>query len=144
MNASVTWQQRMTFNATADSGFNITLGTDPAVGGDNDGSRPMELLLMGLAGCTAMDVISILSKKRQKITGFEVRAHADRTQEHPKVFTAITLHYVVRGQAIDPAAVQRAIELSEKTYCPAQAMFGKIAPITLSFEIVEEAAPVAA
>lgn len=138
MDAKVVWQQRMTFTASADSGFAITLGADPSVGGDNDGARPMELLLMGLAGCTAMDVISILNKKRQKVTGFEVRAHAERAANHPKVFTAITLHYIVRGEGIDPAAVQRAMELSEKTYCPAQAMFNQVAPITLSYEIIEE------
>jgi putative redox protein len=141
MDAKVVWRQRMTFDASADSGFTVTMGADPSVGGDDDGPRPMEFLLMGLAGCTAMDVLSILNKKRQKVTGFEVRAHADRAPGHPKIFTAITLHYIVRGQGIDPAAVQRAMELSEKTYCPAQAMFSQVAPITLSYEIIEETPP---
>ncbi len=140
MDAKVVWRQRMSFDATADSGFTVSMGASPSVGGDNDGPRPMELLLMGLAGCTAMDVISILNKKRQKVTGFEVRAHADQSAGHPKVFTAIGLHYVVTGQGIDPAAVERAMELSEKTYCPAQAMFSQVAPITLSYEIIEEPA----
>ena len=136
MNASVVWSHGMSFTGTADSGFSIPLGTDPSVGGDNDGPRPMELLAVGLGGCTAMDVISILSKKRQKVTGFEV--HADRAAEHPKVFTAIHIHYVVRGVDVDSAAVQRAIELSEEKYCPAQAMFARVAPIRLTYEIVQE------
>lgn len=129
----------MSFTGSADSGFTVALGTDPAVGGANDGFRPMELLLTGLAGCTAMDVVSILAKKRQKITGFAVQVHADRADTHPKVFTAIHLHYVVRGEGIDPAAVQRAMELSANTYCPAQAMFAQVAPITMDFEVIEEA-----
>ncbi len=129
----------MSFTGSADSGFTVALGTDPAVGGANDGFRPMELLLTGLAGCTAMDVVSILAKKRQKITGFAVQVHADRADTHPKVFTTIHLHYVVRGEGIDPAAVQRAMELSANTYCPAQAMFAQVAPITMDFEVIEEA-----
>lgn len=129
----------MSFIGSADSGFTVALGTDPSVGGANDGLRPMELLLTGLAGCTAMDVVSILAKKRQKMTGFAVQVHADRADTHPKVFTAIHLHYVVRGEGIDPAAVQRAMDLSASTYCPAQAMFAQVAPITMDFEVIEEA-----
>jgi putative redox protein len=140
MDAAVTWDHGMSFTGSADSGFEVALGTDPSVGGDNDGMRPMELILTGLAGCTAMDVMSILSKKRQKITGFEVRAHTDRANEHPKVFTAIHLHYVVRGEGIDHAAVERAMELSETKYCPAQAMLSKVATITMTYEVIEETA----
>lgn len=138
MNANVVWSHGMSFTGTADSGFAVPLGTDPSVGGDNDGPRPMELLAIGLGGCTAMDVISILSKKRQQVSGFEVQVNAERAAEHPKVFTAIHIHYVVRGNNIDSAAVQRAIELSEQKYCPAQAMFNKIVPIRLTHEIVQE------
>lgn len=143
MDASVVWKEGMSFTGSADSGFSVALGTDPSVGGADDGMRPMELILTGLAGCTAMDVVSILSKKRQKVTGFEVRAHGERAAEHPKVFTALHLHYVVRGQGIDSAAVERAMELSANKYCPAQAMFAQIAPITMSYEVLEDA-PVAA
>ena len=113
MQASVNWDHGLTFTGTADSGFEIALGASPAVGGEDDGFRPLELMLVSLAGCTGMDVISILSKKRQDITGFRVRVDAERAEEHPKVFTAITVHYTVRGRNIDPAAVERAIELSE-------------------------------
>ena len=138
MHASVIWSKGMSFTGSADSGFTLPLGTDPSVGGDNDGFRPMELLVIGLAGCTAMDVISILRKKRQDVTGFEVTVDAERAGEHPKVITAFAIRYLVRGRAVDPRAVERAIELSRDTYCPAQAMLSKAAPITLSYEIVEE------
>ena len=137
MDAKVTWQGRMSFTGSADSGFSVQLGTDPAVGGDNDGVRPMELIAMGLAGCTAMDVISILQKKRQEVTGFEVRLHAERADEHPKVFTHITIEYLIEGRNVDPAAVERAMELSETKYCPAQAMLGKFAQIELRYKITE-------
>ena len=110
------------------------------MGGEDDGFRPLELMLVSLAGCTGMDVISILSKKRQDITGFRVRVDAERVEEHPKVFTAITVHYTVRGRNIDPAAVERAIELSETRYCPAQAMLAKSVPIEHQYTIEEETA----
>jgi putative redox protein len=139
MDAKVTWQGRMTFTGSADSNFPVQLGTDPAVGGDNDGMRPMELIAIGLAGCTAMDVISILQKKRQEVTGFEVRVNAQRADEHPKVFTHITIEYLIEGHNIDPAAVERAMELSETKYCPAQAMLGKVLPIELKYKITESA-----
>jgi putative redox protein len=139
MEASVLWSKGMSFTGTADSGFSVALGTDPAVGGDNDGLRPMELIAIGLAGCTAMDVISILRKKRQDVTGFEVKVTGERAAEHPKVFTAFNIHYIVRGRGLAAAALERAMELSRDTYCPAQAMFAKVAPITLSYEIIEEA-----
>jgi putative redox protein len=130
----------MSFTATADSGFRLNMGAQPDVGGDDDGFRPMELVLLGLAGCTAMDVISILRKKRQHVTGFEVQAHAERAQEHPRVFTDITIKYIVEGINVDPEAVRRAIELSETKYCPAQAMLVQAVPIRHEFEIVEVAA----
>lgn len=140
MDAKVTLQQRMSFTATADSGFRLNMGAQPDVGGDDDGFRPMELVLLGLAGCTAMDVISILRKKRQHVTGFEVQAHAERAQEHPRVFTDITIKYIVEGINVDPEAVRRAIELSETKYCPAQAMLVQAVSIRHEFEIVEVAA----
>ena len=138
MDAKVTWQQRLSFTGTADSGFRVPLGSEPAVGGDNDGSRPMELILMGLAGCTAMDVISILSKKRQQVTAFEVLAHADRAPQPPKVFTRAAIEYQVTGHAVDETAVLRAIELSVEIYCPAQAMFKKLMPLQIVYSIYED------
>jgi putative redox protein len=139
MKAAVTWDHGLTFEGTADSGFTVNLGGSTAVGGHNDGFRPMELILTGLIGCTAMDVISILRKKRQQVTGFRVTADAEQADGHPHVFTAITIHYVIEGQDIDPQAVERAIELSETRYCPAQAMLAPTVPMTLTYEIVEPA-----
>lgn len=139
MEAKVTWKGRMTFEGKADSGFTVGLGTDPGVGGDNDGLRPMELIAIGLAGCTAMDVISILQKKRQDVTSFETVVHADRADEHPKVFTHVKVTYIVEGHSVDPAAVARAIELSATKYCPAQAMLEKAVTIEHSYEIKEAA-----
>ncbi len=98
-------------------------------GGDDDGFRPMELLLIGLAGCTAMDAISIMQKKKQDVTHYEVRAHADRAGEHPRVFTHIVLEYIFTGHNLDQAAAERSVELSATRYCPAQAMFSKVATI---------------
>ncbi|MDI6697017.1 MAG: OsmC family protein [Anaerolineales bacterium] len=138
MEAKVTWRGRLTFSGSADSGFEIPLGTDPAVGGDNDGVRPMEMLAIGLAGCTAMDVISILTKKRQDVTQFEVQVHAERAAEHPKVFTGAVIEYFVVGRGVEEEAVVRAIELSAVRYCPAQAMFSKVFPIELKYHIFED------
>jgi putative redox protein len=138
MEAKVNWKGRMTFNGTADSGFNLPLGSHPSVGGDNDGFRPMELFAIGLAGCTAMDVISILRKKRQDVTDFEVQVHAERAQAHPKVFTDAFIDYHVFGHNLSKAAVVRSIELSATSYCPAQAMLGKIMPIDMHYHIYED------
>lgn len=137
MEAKVIWQEGMQFTAVADSNHPITLDADHSVGGNDLGSRPMELMLMSLAGCTAMDVISILRKKRQDVTGFEVRTHAERSGTHPKVFTAVTIEYIVTGRNIDATAVERAIDLSEKSYCPAQAMLIQAVPISHTYQIIE-------
>jgi putative redox protein len=138
MDATVSWKQRMSFEGKTDSGFTIPLGTVPAVGGDDDGPRPMELFLVGLGGCTGMDVISILSKKKQEVTFFDVKIHAERADEHPKVFTSIEVEYIVRGKNINRAAVERAVQLSADKYCPAQAMLSQIAPLTTKITILDE------
>jgi putative redox protein len=137
MDARVIWKEGMSFDGTADSGFEVSLGALPAVGGKDDGFRPMELIAIGLAGCTAMDVISILRKKKQEVTAFEVLVRAERGQEHPKVFTRLEIEYIVRGKDLSREAVERAVQLSADTYCPAQAMFKKIAPMELKITIAE-------
>jgi len=129
----------MRFDAQAGSGHHVMLDASEPDGGQNAGFRPMELLLVGLAGCTGMDVISILRKKRQQVTAYEVQVHAVRAEEHPMVFTEITVRHVVTGHQVDPVAVARAIELSETTYCGAGAMLGKMAKITHVFRILEAA-----
>ena len=127
----------MSFEGGADSGFKLPLGTDLSIGGDEDGFRPMELLAIGLGGCTAMDVISILQKKRQDISGFEVHIDAERATDHPKVFTHMKIEYIVHGHQVDRAAVERAIELSTTKYCPAQAMLVKAVEIEHTYIIHE-------
>lgn len=105
---------------------------------EETGPRPVNLLLIGLCGCTGMDVVSILRKKRQPFTGVQVKATAERAEEHPKVFTDIHLEFVVTGKDVDPQAVERSIELSQTKYCPASAMLSQAAEITTSYQIVEE------
>lgn len=138
MEGKVVWKEGLSFDASADTGFSLTLGGSPEVGGKNDGFRPMELILLGLASCTAMDVISILQKKKQNVTGFEVQVHGERAQSHPKVFTEIELHFIVTGRSIDPSAVDRAVELSSTKYCSAQAMLREVVPIAIKTTIIEE------
>ena len=135
MDAKVVWKQKMSFDGSSDSGFTVPLGTSPAVGGDDDGFRPLELIAIGLAGCTAMDVVSILKKKRQEITAFEVLVHANRAADHPRVFTRIVIEYIISGNDLSEDAVKRAVQLSEEKYCPAQAMFKEIMPMELKISI---------
>ncbi|OQX61623.1 MAG: osmotically inducible protein OsmC [Anaerolineaceae bacterium 4572_5.1] len=138
MDAKVIWDHGMTFSGMADTGFSVPLGASPKVGGEDDGFRPMELMAVSLAGCTAMDVISILRKKRQDVTGYEVKVHADQADQHPHVFTHAVIEYFVTGHNVDEAAVIRAIELSAKRYCPAQGMLDKVMEIDLHYEIYED------
>ena len=138
MDAKVTWKQNMSFEGTGPSKFTLPLGTSPESGGDNDGFHPMELVLIGLAGCTGMDVISILRKKQQQVTGFEVKVHGERATEHPKVFTDITVEYIVKGYQIDPAAVQRSVDLSVEKYCSVEAMLKKAVKIQSKITIQPE------
>lgn len=137
MDAKVIWSKGMSFSGTAGTGFNVPLGTDPSVGGENDGFRPLELMAVSLAGCTAMDVISILRKKQQQVAEFEVRVHADQRSDHPHVFTGAVITYLVSGTNLDEAALLRAIELSATRYCPAQAMLSSVFPIKMEYEIFE-------
>ncbi|HEY88996.1 MAG TPA: OsmC family protein [Thermoflexia bacterium] len=106
--------------------------------GTQTGASPMELVLLGLAGCTSMDVLSILAKKREPVTGYQIHVTAERADTHPKVYTKIHLEYVFYGKGVRAKSVERAIELSEKTYCGASAMLSKTAEVTHSYRIVEE------
>lgn len=117
MKAKVVWEERLKFIGTADSGFEVKLDSKKEVGGDDSGLRPTELLAIATASCTAMDVISILQKKRQEVTAFEVRVDAERAIDHPRKVTGMTIEYVVTGNNIEYSAVQRAVELSEEKYC---------------------------
>jgi putative redox protein len=138
MNANVIWRHGLSFTGKADSGFEVPLGADPEVGGANDGFEPLELMAVSLAGCTAMDVISILMKKKQDVTAFEVKVLTDQAGEFPKVFTHAIITYLVTGHLVDEVAVLRAIDLSATKYCPAQAMLGKVMPIEMVYEVYED------
>ena len=135
---TATWQKEdLLLEAENESGNKVVLDSSAHVGGKNRGPRPLQLLLMSLAGCTSMDVISILKKKRQPLEGFQVVVTAEQQQEHPMVYTKIHVEYVIKGN-VDKKAVERAIELSEKTYGPASAMLSKAAEITNSYRILSQ------
>lgn len=136
--AQVTWVEGMQFVGEAGSGHAIVLDGKAEVGGRDTGTRPMELVLVGLAGCTAMDVKHILLRMRQNLTGLQVKVRAERADEHPKVYTEIQLEYIVRGHNLSEKSVQNAIELSQERYCSASAMLGKTAKINYTYQILEE------
>lgn len=129
----------MAFQADTGSGHSLALDAAPEVGGTECGPRPMEMLLVGLGGCTGMDVISILHKMRQDVTGYEIRLRGERAPDHPKVFTSIFVEHVVRGRGVSTESVQRAVELSANRYCSAAAMLGKVARIEESYRVVDVA-----
>jgi putative redox protein len=139
MTAQATLETGMRFDAASGSGHQVTLDAAEHGGGQNAGFRPMELLLIGLAGCTGMDVISILRKTRQEVTGYAVHVQGVRAEDHPMVFVEINVEHVVTGHHIQPEAVTRAIVLSEERYCGAGAMLGKVARLTHTYRIVEAA-----
>ena len=119
MKVTVNWKGDMIFAGETPSGFPVQMDSGSDFGGTNNGPRPMEMIALGLAGCTAMDVISILKKKRQEVTLFDVKMDAPRSQDHPKVFTSAVITYIISGKNISESAVLRAIELTSGKYCPA-------------------------
>ncbi len=137
MKATVQLIDGVHFSANADSGHQVLMDGSPDFGGENRGSRPMELVLMGMGGCTAFDVILILRKARQKVADCRVELSAERADSVPKVFTKIHVHFVVTGHNLRESAVERAVKLSAETYCSASAMLGKTAAITHDYEIIE-------
>lgn len=138
MKAVINWKQGMTFAGSADSGHAVQMDAGAAVGGGNNGVRPMEMIALGLAGCTGMDVISVMQKKRQQVTQFDVHLNADRSVDHPKVFTRAVITYVFTGKSIEEDAVLRSIELSATKYCPVHAMLEQAFPIDMHYEIYED------
>lgn len=139
MKSRVKWVENVCFMAESDSGHAMIMDGSPEIGGRNMGPRPMEMLLMGAGGCTSVDVIMILKKGRQDVTGCEVEVSAERAGDHPKVFTRIHMHFTVRGRNVKPDLVERAIKLSAEKYCSASIMLGKTAEMTHDFEIIEDA-----
>ena len=141
MKARVQLVEGMTFVAESGSGHAVVLDASPDVGGRNLGARPMEMVLMGTGACSAIDVVHILRKARQAITGCIVELEAERATEDPKVFTRVHFHFVVTGRGLVTAQVERAVKLSKDKYCSATAMLAKTANITSDFEIREAGAP---
>ena len=138
MTVRATLETGMRFDVETGSGHHVILDAAEHNGGQNSGPQPMEMLLVALAGCSGMDILTILRKKRQDITGYELRIHGMRTEEHPKVYLDITLEHIFSGHNIRPEAVERAIELTEERYCGASAMLGKTATIGHTFSIIED------
>ena len=136
MNISVNWVDGMLMVGKSHSGHSITMDGPPEIGGDNLGVRPMEMLLLGVAGCTMIDVVTTLKKMRQELTHCETKVNAERAADHPKVFTDIHIQFIVKGKDLDPKKVEKAITLSAEKYCSASIMLGKTASITHDFEIV--------
>jgi len=139
MKARVHLTEGITFVAESGSGHALVVDASPEVGGRNLGPRPMELVLMGTGACTAVDVVLILRKARQTVTGCVVELDAQRAAEDPKVFTKIHFHFIVSGTGLAAAQVERAIKLSRDKYCSATAMMAKTAEVTTDFEIRETA-----
>jgi putative redox protein len=138
MECTVRWTQGMTFIAETESNHLLAMDGAPEGGGKNLAPRPMELVLAGTGGCTAYDVVLILRKSGQEVTGCEVKLSADRAATDPKVFTRIHMHFVVRGKALKRNLVEHAIRLSHEKYCSASIMLGKTAELSKDFEIVED------
>ncbi|GMR21301.1 MAG: OsmC family protein [Gammaproteobacteria bacterium] len=139
MKATVEWTGEAGFKAVADSGHAIQMDGPPDHGGRNQGARPMELVLMGMGGCASFDVVHILRKSRQDVTGCRAEIEAERAQTEPRVFTRIHLHFILSGNKLDPAKVERAVVLSAEKYCSASIMLGKTANITHDFEMLPSA-----
>jgi putative redox protein len=139
MKATIRWAGDVSFVGRADSGHDVVMDGAPEAGGKNKGSRPMEVLLIGMGGCTAFDVVHILKKQRQEVVDCEAQIDARRADTDPKVFTHIHVHFIVTGRGLDPKKVAHAIELSATKYCSASIMLAKTAAITHDYELVEVA-----
>jgi len=137
MKARVKWVEDVTFVGESGSGHAVVMDGPPESGGRNLGVRPMEMLLIGMGGCTAFDVVLILKKARQQVTDCVVEIEAERADTVPKVFTRIHVHFIVTGSGLSDKQVARAVELSAEKYCSASIMLGKSANITHDYEVIE-------
>ena len=137
MKAEVKWLGGRAFEGTPDSGHSVIMDSSPDFGGEDRGVRPMEMMMLGMGGCTSIDVMNILEKSRQDVTACVVEISAERAETEPKVFVRMHVHFKVTGRNLDAQRVQRAISLSAEKYCSASIMLGKTAEITHDFEIIE-------
>jgi len=135
MNTRVKWLDNMSFVGESASGHSVVMDGPPEAGGRNLGIRPMEMLLLGVGGCSSFDVVSMLKKGKQDIVDCEVEITAERAEDHPKVFTKIHMHFVISGTELSEKRVARAVELSADKYCSASIMLGAMADVTHDYEI---------
>jgi len=138
MKAVVKWLDNMSFIGESESGHSVVMDGPPDSGGRNLGVRPMEMVLLGMGGCTAFDVVLILQRQRQSITDCRIELSAERADEAPKVFTKIHVHYVVKGRALDEKKVARAVVMTAEKYCSVSIMLAKSVDVTHDFEIIEQ------
>jgi putative redox protein len=143
MKARVKWVENVSFLGESGSGHSVIMDGAPDAGGRNLGFRPMEMLLLGLGGCSAFDVVMILKRGREKVTDCVVEIDAERAETEPKIFTKITMRYIITGHELDPKKVERAVNLSADKYCSATAIMNKSAQISHAIEIVAAHAPIA-
>ena len=137
MDLTLDWKGKLVFEGAADSGFVQRMDSSEMVGGGNSAGRPMEFIAMGLAGCTAMDVISILRKKQEDVRDFQIKVHLDRAKDHPRVFTSGVIEYRLTGNNLGEVDLRRAISLSVEKYCPAYAMLSQVFPMKLRYVILD-------
>lgn len=138
MKATVKWLDHMSFVGESGSGHSVVMDGPPDDGGRDMGVRPMEMVLLGMGGCTAFDVVHILKKGRQQITGCHVELEAERAADVPKVFTRIHAHYVIKGKGLDAKKIERAVSMTAEKYCSVSIMLAATVEITHDFEIIEE------
>ena len=137
MKATVKWLDNMSFVGESESGHSVVMDGPPDSGGRNMGVRPMEMVLLGMGGCTAFDLVLILQRQRQQVIDCRVELDADRADDVPKVFTRIHVHYVVTGKGLDDKKVARAVEMTAEKYCSVSIMLAQSVDITHDYEIVE-------
>ena len=135
MHATIKWNQNMQFTATSGSGHSVLIDGSPEIGGEDSGMRPMEMLLLSMAGCSAMDVVFILKKARQDVTDCVIKINGERADTIPKVFTDIHVHYIISGNDLDEKHVKRAVNMSAEKYCSVAEMMRKAANVSHDYEI---------
>ncbi len=137
MKATVKWLDNMSFVGESGSGHSVVMDGPPEAGGRNMGVRPMEMVLLGMGGCTAFDVVMILKRSRQDIVDCHVELEAERAAEVPKVFTKIHVHYIIKGRQLNEKQVARAVNLTAEKYCSVSIMLAAVAEVTHDYEIVD-------
>jgi putative redox protein len=136
-NATIRWAGRMTFIGKAGTNHLVPMDTTAEFDGDSAATKPLELLLVALGGCTGMDIIPLFKKMRQNVTTVEINVTAERAEEHPRVYTKIDIEYVITGNGLEEDKVKRAVDLSQEKYCSVSAMLNKACPISYSYRIVK-------